>query len=353
MNGMENGFKDITITNFRGFDYLEIKSLQKLNIFVGANNVGKTSILEAAFMLTGMSNPFISSRVNYLRTAISFDNIDSARYLFHNIDFSKKPLLKGAMANGEIRKMTFSPVTFLNETDASSSNSNGQSTIRQLNFDFDKKDENGFTYHSKIYVKSDGSTLQETDNTYEEKLNALFIPVDKNDSNATGKFSIVVKRNRKQFVTNILHDFDPSIEAIEALPDGLYLKIKGLKELLPVNMAGDGVRRMINIISTIACEDFNIVFIDEVDNGMHYSAHKLMWKAILKFVQIHDIQLFVTTHNLDCLMGLENAMQEDDYLQNLANVYNVAKTKNKGFQTYRYGYNELKEAIENEIEIRR
>ena len=135
MNGMENGFKDITITNFRGFDYLEIKSLQKLNIFVGANNVGKTSILEAAFMLTGMSNPFISSRVNYLRTAISFDNIDSARYLFHNIDFSKKPLLKGAMANGEIRKMTFSPVTFLNETDASSSNSNGQSTIRQLNFD--------------------------------------------------------------------------------------------------------------------------------------------------------------------------------------------------------------------------
>ena len=39
--------------------------------------------------------------------------------------------------------------------------------------------------------------------------------------------------------------------------------------------------------------------------------------------------------------------------QLLTNVYNIAKTKNKGFQAYRYGYNELREAIDNEIEIRR
>lgn len=350
---MNNSFKDIEITNFRGFDYLKIESLRKLNVFVGANNVGKTSILEAVFMLTGMSNPFISGRVNYLRTAISSANPDSARYLFHNVDFNKTPLLKGAMTNGEVRRMTFSPVTFLSETNDTSSNSSGQSTIKQLNFNFDKKDEKGFAYHSKIFIKSDGSTMQETDNDYNETINALFIPVDKNDSNATNQFSIVVKRNRKQFVTDALQNFDPSIESIEALPDGLYLKIKDIKELMPISMAGDGARRMINIISTIVCEDFNIVFIDEVDNGMHYSAHKLMWKTILKFAQIHDIQLFVTTHNLDCLMGLENAMQKDEELRKLANVYNVAKTKNKGFQVYKYGYNELKEAIDNEIEIRK
>lgn len=350
---MDYGFKDITITNFRGFDHLEINNLQKLNVFVGANNVGKTSILEAAFMLIGMSNPFITNRVNYLRTAISLDNLDNTRYLFHNIDFNNKPLLKGVMKNGEVRRMTFSPVTFLNETSASSSNSNGQSTIKQLNFDFDKKDEKGFAYHSKILIKSNGNTQQETDENYDEKINALFIPVDKNDSNATNNFSTVVKRNRKQFVNDALHDFDPSIESIEALPDGLYLKIKGLRELLPISMAGDGVRRMINIISTIVSEDFNLVFIDEVDNGMHYSAHKLMWKTILRFILKRNIQLFVTTHNIDCLMGLKNAMQEEKDFQALTNVYNIAKTRNKGFQAYRYGYNELQEAINNEIEIRR
>lgn len=350
---MNHLFKEISITNFRGFDSLIIKGLQRINIFVGANNVGKTSILEAAFMLSGMSNPLISNRVNYLRTA-SFTNLDSARYLFHNVDFNNKPLLKGMMNNGGIRKMTFSPVTIHNETNASSNFSTNQSAIRQLNFEFDQQEnKNGFAYHSTLFVKNDGSTQQEADSNYHESLNALFIPVDKNDANATTNFSTLVKHNRKAFVTNALHDFDPSIESVEALPDGLYLKIVGLKELLPISMAGDGVRRMINILSTIASEDYNIVFIDEIDNGMHYSAHKLMWKTILRFIQVHDIQLFVTTHNLDCLMGLENAMYESKDLQNLTNVYNVAKTKQRGFQVYRYGYNELKEAIDNEIEIRR
>ena len=118
-------------------------------------------------------------------------------------------------------------------------------------------------------------------------------------------------------------------------------------------MAGDGVRRMINILSTIASEDYNIVFIDEIDNGMHYSAHKLMWKTILKFVLAHDIQLFITTHNLDCLMGLKNAMQEEEHFRQLTHIYNIAKTRNEGYQAYCYGYSELKEAIDNEIEIRR
>lgn len=50
-------------------------------------------------------------------------------------------------------------------------------------------------------------------------------------------------------------------------------------------MAGDGARRMINIISSIASEDYNIVMIDEFDNGLHYSAHKLMWKILLKAIE--------------------------------------------------------------------
>ena len=200
---MNSHFKEITITNFRGFDSLTIKKLQRINIFVGANNVGKTSILEAAFMLSGMSNPFISNR-----------------NLFHNVDFSNKPLLKGFMTDGKTRKITFAPVTSRNETDMSSSNSANQAIISQLNFEFGQEENGkGFTYHSKIVVANDGNTRQETDNGYRELLNALFIPVDKNDANATANFSTLVKHNRKHFVTNALHDFDSSIESIEALPE--------------------------------------------------------------------------------------------------------------------------------------
>lgn len=348
---MGNRFSEIEITNFRGFDYLKIENLRKLNVFVGANNVGKTSILEAVFMLTGMSNPLISNRVNYLRTLLT-NNIDTARYLFHNIDFINKPLLKGRVGN-VTRRLTFAPVMISDESDTSSNNSFSRSAIRQVNFDFDTKDEGEFDFHTKLVAQNDGS-LQQTDaSDYKETINALFIPVDKNDSSAAANFSLLVKRNKKQWVVDALHDFDASIESIEALPDGLYLKIKDLQELLPIGMAGDGVRRMINIISAIAYENCNIVLIDEIDNGMHYSAHKLMWKVVLQFIAKHDIQLFVTTHNWDCLLGLRNVMQEHEEFQDLTNVYTVAKTQKESFQTYCYDYTNLDNAINNEIEIRR
>ena len=127
----------------------------------------------------------------------------------------------------------------------------------------------------------------------------------------------MVKRNKKQVVIDALKEFDPDIESIEALPDGLYLAMKGLHELLPISMAGDGVRRMINIMATIASEDYHIVMIDEFDNGLHYTTHKLMWRVLLKFIEKHNIQLFVTTHNLECLQSLEAVIKMTKAFVNL------------------------------------
>lgn len=346
---MDKCFNKIEISNFRGFDHIKIAHLAKLNVFVGANNVGKSSILEAVFMLSGMSNPIMPARINYWRTA-SVNNMNSTRYLFHNIDFNNRPMLL-AKSNSYVRRLTFSP--FRQSTaNPSSDDTSMSSDIKQLDFDFDTKEEGDFSYHASLFADSNGILQQTVDANYKEDLSCLFIPADKNDSNATNNFATLVKRNKKQLVIDALKEFDPNIESIEALPDGLYLAMKGMHELLPISMAGDGVRRVINIISSIASEDYNIVMIDEFDNGLYYTTHRLMWKVLLKFIEKRDIQLFVTTHNLECLQSLEAVLQDDEKLQNLANVYNIAKTQLEGFQAYRYSFDELKEAVNNEIEIR-
>lgn len=56
---MDKKFNEIEISNFRGFDSIKIDRLSGLNVFVGANNVGKSTILEAVFMLVGMANPIM------------------------------------------------------------------------------------------------------------------------------------------------------------------------------------------------------------------------------------------------------------------------------------------------------
>lgn len=355
---MDNLFKEIEINNFRGFDYLKLDNLSKLNVFTGANNVGKTSILESVFLITGMSNPIVQARVNLLRSN-SFANpdgttLDGARYLFHNLNLNIAPTVSAKMSNGGIREISLS-TELKNDTEnlTASSNVSNKASIKKLNFNFNDKEDSSSAYHSSIYIDANGKLRQTFDNRYTETLNGLFIPGDRNDGSASTHFSSLVKRGGKQQVIDVIKEFQDSIETIEALPDGLYLQIRGIQELLPISMSGDGIRRMINIISSILDVDYHIVMIDEIDNGLHYSAHKLIWRTILKFVQQLDIQLFVTTHNIDCLLGLKKAMEENPDFQGLANVYNIARTKTQGFKSYRYSYNELKEAIEQEIEIRR
>lgn len=343
-------FKDIEIHNFRGFNQLKINDLSKVNMFVGANNVGKTSVLEAVFMLSGMHNPQMPSRINYWRNQNI--TLDATRYLFHNIDFCNKPSLLAQTHLGT-RKLTIRPSLFLDNESATSSA--GHAAIKSLSIDFSsqKEGEDEKQYHTTLYTDSNGVLQQQIDSSYQEQTSCLFIPSDKNDNNALNNFVTLVKRGKRQTVVEALQAFDSNIEAVEALPDGLYLQMKNLKELLPMGMAGDGVRRVLNIISSIATENYNVVLIDEIDTGLHYSAHKAMWKAILSFVEKHDVQLFITTHNLECLQGLKNVLETNESYQMLSSVYNIACTKKNGYQAYRYSYTELKEAINNEIEIRR
>lgn len=61
-----NGFKNIEITNFRGINNLKIDDFSCVNVFLEQKGSGKSSILEAILMLTGMSNPGLPQSINML-----------------------------------------------------------------------------------------------------------------------------------------------------------------------------------------------------------------------------------------------------------------------------------------------
>ena len=57
----------LRIGNFRLFEDLQIDELERINLFGGLNNVGKTSLLEAVFLLSGGGNPHLAFRLNAFR----------------------------------------------------------------------------------------------------------------------------------------------------------------------------------------------------------------------------------------------------------------------------------------------
>lgn len=60
-------YKDITIKRFRGIKHLKIEGFRNVNLFVGKNNCGKSTILEGLFLLTGPTNAELPLKINSLR----------------------------------------------------------------------------------------------------------------------------------------------------------------------------------------------------------------------------------------------------------------------------------------------
>ena len=56
--------KDIHIEKYRGINHLDLRQFNDINVIVGKNNSGKSSLLEAIFTLFNFDNPMINFHLN-------------------------------------------------------------------------------------------------------------------------------------------------------------------------------------------------------------------------------------------------------------------------------------------------
>ncbi len=52
------------------------------------------------------------------------------------------------------------------------------------------------------------------------------------------------------------------------------------------------------------------LFVDEIDTGLHYSVMAKMWHLLIETARRLDVQVFASTHSLDCLQALARVCQE-------------------------------------------
>jgi len=48
-----------------------------------------------------------------------------------------------------------------------------------------------------------------------------------------------------------------------------------------------------------------LTLIDEIENGIHYSAQPDLWRMIFETAQELDVQVFATTHSHDCVQAFQ------------------------------------------------
>ncbi|MCD4745060.1 MAG: AAA family ATPase [Bacteroidales bacterium] len=360
-----NLLNNIRIKNFRGFDDLQIEGFNKINLFIGRNNSGKSSVLEAIFLLIGMSNPLLPNTLNRLR-GLNIKNADEFKYLFHKLKFNNNPEFECSFSDTSIRKLKLNPIykkttgseghnTKKTTDDFSIDASTALSKVTGLELEFSLK----HRHNSKKPYKSSMTfnppeIIQELNKTYKEESHAVYITGNSNETNALYRYSEIVKRKRGEIILEALRKIDSKIESIQALPDGIFFSYKDIEELIPIHIAGDGVRKYINIVTTIAEKENSIVLIDEIENGLHYSAHKSLWESIITISKEFNIQLFITSHSIETLKCLKELLEESKYknYQDKLSVFKISHTKKSGIKTYKYSYKGFRDAIETETEIR-
>ena len=101
-----DGFKNIEIKNFRGIDHLKIDDFSRVNILLGQNSSGKSSVLEALLLLSGMSNPDLPLSLNKSRTRnFRIAYLQETRYQFHNLNLGNMPEFTSLQCDGVTRHL--------------------------------------------------------------------------------------------------------------------------------------------------------------------------------------------------------------------------------------------------------
>jgi AAA15 family ATPase/GTPase len=362
-------YTSFRIQNFRGFRDLQLNDLARVNLIAGKNNTGKTSVLEAALLYSGYYS------VDLLFRTDSSQYIDRQRqplretsewsFLFHKFDTSQPIVILCELSKRVVQQTLFPDVSLDNLT------------IELINV-IDEEIEDLFLSIRRYPVGnsrgidlsdlSDSRVLKFTfhDNVSYMLLNArtripkpilpaIFIPSRErisNTSNADRFTNLKLNRMEKLLIETIQVIEKRLYEIILLTEDGrpvLYGDI-GLPQPIPLSAMGEGINRMVSLILAISSAEGGIVAIDAVENGLHYSVLKDVWKAIYTAAEAFNVQVFATTHSYECIQAAHQAFTETQNYD--FRLHRLDRTPNGDIHAVTYDQEMLQTSIELEFEVR-
>jgi len=353
--------------------FIEIKDLNKINVFVGKNNSSKTSILEAIFLLTGISNAELILRIDQYRKLVHTEENDF-RFVFYNLKYQNIPELEADMYfDDSSRKLVIKPTSTYSknsdaielslsrlETASDSASSLLFESINSLTLEGEIKKRHAQKKIIRSSITIERSQPNKFDFTikppkdYKEELSGIFLNDQISFAGTHKRIEQLIIQKKKSFILENLRLIDSSIIDVSTGSNNMIYFDIGAERLLPSNLLGDGVAKILSIIASLNELKNGILIIDEIDNGLHYSALEILWKLIFQMCLENNNQLFITTHNYEVLKYLVkfiNSNKKEKYAD-IVNCYSLAKIPGNELKSYKYNFEELSYSISNNIEIR-
>ena len=359
---MATHIEHLEINTYRGIKDLKIEDLGDVNIIVGDNNTGKTSVLEAIQLLCAPNKynlmQVARQREKY-RLAMGGTFLDSLKYLFEvkddnhgSYELNVAGRIRGkngyVRVTGEIETrladLNFSvvgknvPETKTGEVDTFCGQiENGfcMGTNGQMHFfpDIEQFEINNYT-RLRISQQKDATILQ----------SRAVLTVDHVLENA---FSMLIRnKDIKDKVVELLRDqFDSDIvdlRIVSEVSGGRYTPVVEVESggYIPLSLYGDGMKKALTMLNAIVKTEDGVVLIDEFETALHTSAMEEVFSAVTASARKMGVQLFMTTHSLEAVDKMLESAGED-----VSNM-RVIRLKKKNGKTYARVMNG-QEALEN------
>jgi len=347
-------FTSVHIKNFRAIKDLEIGHLGRVNLFVGHNACGKTTLLESIFFLIGATNPKLPLSVNTFR-GMPWVGKALWRTYFHNMNTDVPiEILADESEDGGRQRLLIRPreerFAALNG-DASSMLSpdwsEGGPLLNGLRLEYSGAPDPASPQVSHVYMKAEEIVVE---GMKERSIRGTFvIPLPLDLSN---RFSEVQRRKQTREVAGLLKHIEPAIEDLRlgGGPGGLIYADIGAPELIPVNLMGGGTTRLLSVALAMLNFQNGYVLIDEVENGLHHSAQTILWDAIFTWAQKLNIQVFASTHSMECVRAFTGCAKSALFGVD-AMLFRIEREGDKS-RAVEYTRESLAESLESGWEVR-
>ncbi len=342
---MEDHFiREIIIQRYKSLQNFKAKDFARINLIGGKNNVGKTAFLEALYLMSNLQNFYQIEEENLEREKLYFEIIKSFLSLQINrnsIDF----LL--SWVSGAVSLNTFSNLEIevphrykllVEDNIVSPHRFQKHNYWNDGSFKVYKYEENRYFYQ-----------LKEKKNAMPEVGFYKFVTMCNNNQTSIKKLLSKIKKDDKNDELDGYLNELFNISKIDMTDEDILLFDKE-KKPYKLSEYGDGVKNFINIILTILYDKKRVVFLDELENGVHYTKFDAMWKIIFHLSKVNSVQIFATTHSKEFIESYARVSKE---LQDKSVSYiKMTQLDDGKIMAGVRDYEMLQSSIENTHEVR-
>ncbi|WP_120907872.1 AAA family ATPase [Helicobacter pylori] len=330
--------QSVRIKNFKTFKDTQIDGFTKLNIITGGNNVGKSNLLEALYCLVGKSmHPCANLTEVYDNIRKEPLTTESKNLMFYGLDTEKEIQIVTTLDNNQTLDLQIKFIASENQKVIESQiipTAEQTQMSSQLNFTLKKNNEEIYNDHLNIAKIPNfppipnqlgyNRQFKNFDPNQLQKLlpfeSAVIIPSDVayRQAHMIQAVSKICSNNQlEEELNKHLNQFDNNIQSISFNTNNqLKLKVKNIKEKVPLSVFGDGLKKYLHIVSAFMADNAKMIYIDEVENGLHFSRMKLLLRCVIDFINDNkdgNLQVFMTTHNQEFIEILDQVIREKDF----------------------------------------